>query len=107
MSNMPEPLQPGPADQQRYQRGAFLGLIVGSVAALAGAGRSSAASTRAGAATVGVQLKEFKVVPSVRSVRAGKVVFTARNTGKLPHNLVVLRTNLAPGKLPVAGSVAK
>ncbi len=48
-----------------------------------------------------------KVAPSAASVRSGRVTFVARNVGKLPHNLVVLRTNLAAGKLSVVGSQAK
>lgn len=40
-------------------------------------------------------------------MRAGKVTFVARNVGRLDHNLVVLRTKLAPGKLPVVGARAK
>ena len=59
------------------------------------------------AINVRVQLKEWKVAPSARIVRSGSVTFVIRNIGKLPHNLVVLRTNLAPGKLPLAGTRAK
>jgi uncharacterized cupredoxin-like copper-binding protein len=107
MSNVRDRLESSSAESQRYGRRTFFALLAGSLVALAGAGRASLAWSREGAAAVSVRLKEFKVIPSVRSVRAGRVVFTARNTGKLPHNLVVLRTNLAPGKLPVVGSVAK
>lgn len=107
MSDTHDPLGSGSAEPQSYGRRAFLALLAGSLAALTGAGRGLSALAAGSATAVTVQLKEFKVIPSVRSVRAGKVVFTARNTGKVPHNLVVLRTNLAPGKLPVAGSVAK
>ena len=95
------------ADSQRYGRRAFLGMLAGSLTVLAGARRGWAALIRESASTVGIQLKEFKVIPSVRSVRAGRVVFVVRNVGKLSHNFVVLRTNLAPDKLGVTGSVAK
>ncbi len=105
----PEPsaTEPVPPVAERYERRTFLALLGGALAALAGAGRGWGAEAREAATTVRVQLKEFKVIPSVRSVRAGRVVFAARNTGRVPHNLVVLRTNLAPDKLPVVGSVAK
>jgi len=62
-----------------------------------------------GAATktvVKVTLKEFKVVPVPASAPRGAVAFSVRNTGKLDHQLVVLKTNLAPSKLPVKGSKA-
>jgi hypothetical protein len=54
-----------------------------------------------------VRLKEFKVIPAVASVRAGRVTFVVRNVGKLAHEFVVLRTAIAPGKLPVVGAKAK
>lgn len=100
----PEPSEPAP---ERYERRAFLGLAAASLAALAAGPRGWAAALREDAATVGVQLKEFKVIPSVRRTRAGRVVFVVRNVGSVPHNLVVLRTDRAPDKLPMAGSVAK
>lgn len=68
---------------------------------------AAAAERQTAATTVRVQLKEWKVVRSVASVRSGRVTFVVRNVGKLSHDFVVLRTNLAPGKLPVAGSRAK
>ena len=59
---------------------------------------------RTAAAKVRVTLKEFVVAPSPKSVRRGAVRFTVRNTGKLKHELLVARTKLAPGKLPVKGA---
>lgn len=82
------------------------GLAV-ALLALAGFSGRSGDDARAAASTVTVRLKEWKVIPSVASVRAGKVTFVARNLGQLDHNLVVLRTNLAPGKLPTVGARAK
>ena len=58
------------------------------------------------AATVNVRLKEFKVLPTPKSVRAGRVTFVARNVGKIEHELVVIRTNRKPGSLPVSGGKA-
>lgn len=55
---------------------------------------------------VKVTLKEFKVLPTPTSARPGAVAFSVRNAGKLEHELVVLKTNLAPGKLPVKGAKA-
>jgi uncharacterized cupredoxin-like copper-binding protein len=53
-----------------------------------------------------VTLKEFKVLPTPTSARPGPVAFSIRNTGKLDHELVVLKTNIAPAKLPVKGAKA-
>jgi uncharacterized cupredoxin-like copper-binding protein len=50
---------------------------------------------------VKVTLKEFKVIPAVKSVKAGSVSFKVTNTGKLLHELIVVKSNAAPGKLPV------
>jgi uncharacterized cupredoxin-like copper-binding protein len=55
------------------------------------------------ATSVGVTLKEFKVSPTVSSVKPGKVTFKIKNRGALDHELVVIKTNLAASKLPVKG----
>ena len=55
---------------------------------------------------VKVQLKEFKVLPAPGSAKSGPVAFSVKNTGKIDHELVVLKTNLPPAKLPVKGSKA-
>lgn len=86
---------------------AVIASLLAAAALAAGAPAAGAASAPASATTVNVRLNEWKVTPSVLSVRAGKVTFVARNVGKIAHNLVVLRTNLAPSKLPVVGSRAK
>lgn len=80
-------------------------LAVATIAASAPAADGAVADTRV--AKVTVRLSEWKVVPSAKRVPAGKVTFVARNVGNVPHNLVVLRTNRAPGKLPLAGNRAK
>jgi uncharacterized cupredoxin-like copper-binding protein len=55
---------------------------------------------------VKVQLKEFKVLPSPLKAKRGAVSFLVRNTGKINHEFVVLRTKLAPSKLPVKSGKA-
>ena len=52
---------------------------------------------------VDVELNEWKVIPSVSSVNAGKVEFVAKNTGKAEHEIVIIKTGLAADKLPVSG----
>lgn len=72
------------------------------VAIVAVAAQSAVAATP----TVKVSLKEFKVLPSTKTVKAGKVTFSAKNVGSVDHELVVIKTNVAPGKLPVKNDKA-
>lgn len=74
-----------------------------AVVALAIPAQAALAATPA---KVTVSLKEFKLTPSATSVRAGTVTFTVKNVGKLDHELIVVKTNAAPGKLPVKNSKA-
>jgi uncharacterized cupredoxin-like copper-binding protein len=51
--------------------------------------------------TVSVTLQEFSVIPAQNSVSAGDVTFRASNKGpKDNHELVVIKTDLAPDALP-------
>lgn len=75
-------------------RKAFVVLTVATVAAVTAGVAGAAAPT-----TVNVKLKEFKVLPSVKTVKAGKVTFVVSNVGKINHEMVVVKTNVAPGKL--------
>ncbi len=79
-------------------------LAVGAAltAGAAATGRSAEASD-ASVAKVGVRLVEFKLVPSVGRIPAGKATFIARNAGKFTHELVVLKTPRPAGKLPMKG----
>jgi uncharacterized cupredoxin-like copper-binding protein len=55
---------------------------------------------------VKVQLKEFKVLPSPFTAKRGAVSFLVKNTGKIDHEFVVLKTNTPAAKLPVKGGKA-
>ncbi len=79
---------------------------VAGVGAVAG-GSASAQPAEVQARTVTVQLMEMMVMAGTPRVPAGQVTFVAKNIGKLPHNLVVLRTSLAASKLPMMGDAAK
>ena len=59
-----------------------------------------------GPTDVRVSLDEWSIEPDVSSVRAGKITFIADNIGKAEHELVIVRTDLAPDALPVAGGKA-
>lgn len=54
------------------------------------------------ATEVDVTLGEWEVVPASASIPAGKIYFKVRNDGPQDaHEFVVIRTDLAPGDLPV------
>jgi uncharacterized cupredoxin-like copper-binding protein len=54
-----------------------------------------------GGTTVNVRLVEFSVVPSPDSAPAGPVTFDAQNNGTIPHDFLVIKTDLAQDALPV------
>jgi uncharacterized cupredoxin-like copper-binding protein len=81
-------------------------LIVAAVATGTGAVRAPAVDSNASAAKVKVRLVEFKVIPSVKRIAAGRVTFVVRNAGKIPHEFVVLKTKTPAAKLPVKGGKA-
>jgi uncharacterized cupredoxin-like copper-binding protein len=59
-----------------------------------------------GAFGVEVLLQEWAVEPEPSEADAGQVYFLAENAGTEPHELVVIRTDLAPDELPtVEGKV--
>lgn len=74
---------------------------------LASVGGASAAPVAGQAKIVTVTLSEWKLGLSPKRVPAGKVTFVIRNKGKLVHEFVLTRTNVAPAKLATSGGVAK
>jgi len=76
-----------------------------AVLALAAGGYSAYAA--ATATKVKVTEKEFKVTPKPVTVKPGTVTFTVKNTGALKHEFIVLKTNVAAGKLPIKGTTAQ
>lgn len=64
--------------------------------------KTNAPSVTGAATTVKVGLQEWSVNPEVATVKSGTVAFAVTNTGPDdPHELVILKTDLAPDKLPV------
>ncbi len=51
--------------------------------------------------TVDVSLREFHVAPSIGTASAGTVTFNVSNDGTIPHDFVVIKTDLDPSTLPV------
>ena len=72
----------------------LLGLTVGIglLIALTGCSKTSAS-------TVQVALNEWSLKPSVSSVPAGSVTFQAANQGAVGHELVLIKTDIAPSAL--------
>jgi plastocyanin len=66
----------------------LLGVLVALVATSCG---GVIAYTRAPDRRVDVRLDEYRVLPEHIQVTAGRVTITARNTGRLTHNLVVVQ----------------
>lgn len=85
-------------------------MIVGPLLALSACGSDETNDGTAGSptptpkasATLGVTLQEFAVIPDAASVSAGAITFNATNKGPDDaHELVVFRTDLDPGALPL------
>jgi uncharacterized cupredoxin-like copper-binding protein len=77
------------------------GIAAALVLAACGGGSDGAQMPAAG--DVSVTLKEWSLTADPGSVAAGSVTFAATNDGSLQHELVVLKTDLAAGALPVSG----
>ena len=73
------------------------------IAALAAIAFAVAPGGSKGAApgVVGVTLAEGSLKPAVKSVRAGRVTFDTTNAGRVEHELLVVKTDLAPGDFPM------
>jgi len=54
-----------------------------------------------------VELSDYKVTVNVASVKAGSVKIGVRNVANMEHSFQVIKTDLAPDKLPVDGVTAK
>ncbi len=55
---------------------------------------------------VSVELGEYYVTPSVATVPAGTVDFTITNVDRRDHIFILIKTDLAPGALVMAGTAA-
>lgn len=68
---------------------------------------ATAAATSESMADTAVEatLTDFAFTLSADSAPAGLVTFTAKNEGATPHELVVIKSDLAPDALPVTGGL--
>ena len=76
-------------------------VVLVSLVAGIGTDDKAPAASKPAAVNVSVRLTEWRIRPSVDHVCAGRVTFSARNSGKLEHELVVIRTNRLPADLPL------
>lgn len=60
----------------------------------------AAEGSHSNATTVNVTLKEFSIAPDPATVPAGEVAFAVKNAGAVAHEMVVLKTDVDPKKLP-------
>lgn len=60
-------------------------------------------SESGGASSVTGTVKEWEVNVDPTSVQAGEVTFTITNEGTIEHEFLVVKTDLAPGEIPVEG----
>jgi uncharacterized cupredoxin-like copper-binding protein len=83
-------------------------MIIGPIAALAVAGCGSSSSTQnqnpSNPASTGVQkdavaLDDFAIKPATTRLKAGKVQFSVKNSGKTAHEFVVIDTSKPAAKL--------
>jgi uncharacterized cupredoxin-like copper-binding protein len=89
-------------------------LVTGSALLLACSGgeakseskSSSSSSSSGGESNVNVALSEWGVKPSVAATKAGKVEFKVTNSGATPHEMSIVKTDVAFDKLEQAAGIA-
>jgi uncharacterized cupredoxin-like copper-binding protein len=60
-----------------------------------------------GGSAVVAELSDYKITVTVPSVKAGRIKIGVRNLAVMEHSFQVLKTDLAPDKLPVDDASAK
>jgi uncharacterized cupredoxin-like copper-binding protein len=68
---------------------------------------SSEATTSAPAAggeTLTIKMNEYNFIPADAKAKAGSVTIDAENVGKMPHELVLAKSDLDPAKLPTSSN---
>ncbi|MEA2662223.1 MAG: hypothetical protein QOH08_1795 [Chloroflexota bacterium] len=70
-------------------------------------GGAAAPSDTGDVPTLYADLSDYRIVTDHPTVAAGRVVFGIRNHAAMAHELVVIKTDLAPDQLPLDGATAK
>lgn len=76
---------------------------VATVAILGACGGDSFNSADATSNNVTGSLKEWTVDTDATTAKAGEVVFTITNNGTVGHEFLVVKTDIAPGAIPLDG----
>lgn len=58
----------------------------------------------AGGEVVNTTLREWLMTADVSKVRAGEVKFVSANVGTIVHELVIIRTDIPDGQIPIEGT---
>src|SRR6476619_5075896 len=77
------------------------GTDAGTAATPATTAAATPSTASADPGALSVKMTEFAFTPQDVTAKAGKVTITAPNDGKVAHELVVLKTDADPGKLPM------
>src|ERR1700750_2287287 len=83
-------------------RRAIVGALAACLVPIAAVSSALAAASK----SVKVTESEFKVSPSPKTVSAGKVTFSVKNSGDVEHELVIVKTSTAASKLKISGGRA-
>lgn len=76
---------------------------VAMVAALGACGSDSNDSEDATSNDITGTVSEWKVETDATTAKAGEVVFTITNNGTIGHEFLVVKTDMAPGEIPLDG----
>jgi len=82
-------------------------LLVGLCLLVLVASCSSAPETLPADVTVVVEMREYLITLNTPTVKAGVVKFGIRNLGTMVHDFDLIKTDLAPDKLPIDTASAK
>ena len=80
-------------------------VIVVAAVALSACGSGDIADDTSPGGAVEIEVGEWYVRAGASTALGGLVEFDAENTGSMPHEFVVVKTDVAPGKIPVSGGV--
>ncbi len=72
----------------------------GSTTVKSGSGEGASEEAAASSKAITIDMGEYFYKPVNATANAGSVTISSKNIGKLPHELVLARTDVAPGDLP-------
>lgn len=84
-----------------------LPLLFGAAIILASCAPAAPPEADASKGQIRADMKEYAIGLTSVTIRAGQVTFIARNIGSSAHDLIVIKTDLAPDKIVVNGQTQK